>query len=122
MLYHRLEETHETDTTLTVKYCTVCKLSFPCGLSAEGAGLAEATFPKDEKPAQLGLAQKRSRSTALQNAFSKVILVVVDGRKAMVEVDSTKTDPFFYDPIWETYGADVRWVDYEVPTLEEEGD
>ena len=36
-----------------------------------------------------------------------MILVLVDGKKATLEVDTTLTDPFFYDPIWEEHATNA---------------
>ena len=67
-----------------------------------------------EKYKCLGMAHKQSKSAALQNAFAKVMLIVVGERKVSVEIDSTRLDPFYYDPIWERYEVNVEEVDYEI--------
>jgi hypothetical protein len=38
--------------------------------------------------------------------------VVVEGRKVMVEIDTTKVDSFFYDPTWDTPLIEVEEADY----------
>ena len=34
-------------------------------------------------------------------------------RKVGVEIDTTRLDPFYYNPIWEKYEIEVEEVDYE---------
>jgi len=84
-------------------------------VEAEGAGVAEASFSNpSEKPRAIAIARKQSKASATQNAFAKVLLVLVDGgRKVSVAKDTTKTDPFHYHPIWETHEAEnVQIVNY----------
>lgn len=118
LLYHRLESEDTSDKS-TLTYCSAVRLTFRWSEYhvAEGAGLAVAEFVgAEQKCSAVATAQKQSKMAALQNAFAKVIVVVVDGKKVTVEVDTTKTDPFFYDPLWEDHAAVVSQVD-----LEEEG-
>ena len=51
-----------------------------------------------------------------------MILIILDGKKVTVEVDSTKSDPFFFDPLWENYEAVVEEVDYEIPSEDGAGE
>ena len=34
-------------------------------------------------------------------AWSKVILVILDGTKVSLEINTTRKDNFFYDPTWD---------------------
>lgn len=69
----------------------------------------------------LGLVRKESRSRALQGAFAKVILVVVDGgKKVTVELDTSKADPYYYDPQWEEQMVKVNVVDNFEELMNEE--
>jgi hypothetical protein len=63
----------------------------------------------------LGTARKQSKALALQNAFVKVLLVLVDGgRKVSVVLDTAKLDPVPYHPFWEKHPADVvQMLDYD---------
>ena len=47
----------------------------------------------------------------MQAAWSKVVLVVVDGKKVTVEVNTTKKDSFFYDPTWDEPEVVVNEID-----------
>ncbi|XP_059092408.1 RAD52 motif-containing protein 1-like [Tigriopus californicus] len=123
ILYHRLESSPMTDgdpgLKKSVKYCTAIELTFTIypGLRCEGAGMACQEFDAqkpEEKAKAMHFAQKHSRSAALQNAFAKVILVIVNNSKVSVEIDNTKLDPFYYDPIWEKYEVNVDDVDYVI--------
>ena len=51
---------------------------------------------------------KRSKGEAIQAAWEKVLLVVVDGKKVSVEINSNKKDSFFYDPTWEEPCVEVN--------------
>lgn len=123
ILYHRLEADPmsdvETGSKKAVKYCSAIELTFKVypGLRCEGAGMASYEFDAqkpEEKAKAMHFAQKHSRSAALQNAFAKVILVIVNDSKVNVEIDNTKLDPFYYDPIWEKYEVNVDDVDYAI--------
>ena len=135
----RLESESELGETgrTELKYCTAVKVTFKSSNYhvAEGAGIATIDYdPKvwnsflafpaanwpffsqvqGDKGRSIGIVHKQSRSTALQNALAKVILIVVGGKKVTVEIDSTKLDPFYYDPIWEKYEVNVEDVDYDL--------
>lgn len=108
-----------------MKFCSAVRLTFKCSGHhvVEGAGISEAEFKIGDfagKGKSINFARKHSKTAALQNAFAKVILIVLDGKKVTVEVDSTKMDPFFFDPLWENHEAHVQEVDYEVPEEDED--
>ena len=110
-----------------MKFCSAVRLSFQCSQHhlVEGAGVSEAEFKVGDfegKGRSINFARKHSKTAALQNAFAKVILIVLDGKKVTVEVDSTKSDPFFFDPLWENYEAVVEEVDYEIPSEDGAGE
>ena len=58
-----------------------------------------------EKVQKIGMSQKASRTAAMINAFSKVILVLLyseDGSmKVTVRIDQSRKDPFYYNSIWD---------------------
>ena len=54
---------------------------------------------------------KRSKGEAMQAAWSKVVLVIVDGKKVTVEINTTKKDSFFYDPTWDEPEVVVNEID-----------
>ena len=53
----------------------------------------------------------------MQVAWSKVVMVVV-GNKVMVEINTTKKNAFFYDPLWEEDVVKVNKADYDALTEE----
>lgn len=123
ILYHQLEAEEKTQGQQgqgggNKTYATAIKLKFPnFNLNVEGVGIAEAEFLNlTEKLHQIAMAQKFSRSAAMVNAFSKVILVLVHnsykndgglhfvtepGPKLTVRINTTKNDPFHYNPLWD---------------------
>ena len=44
-------------------------------------------------------------------AWDKVVLVLVAGTKVSVEINTTKTDNFFYDPTWDEPEIEVNEAD-----------
>lgn len=114
MLYHRREETDSNK----IKYVSVVKLHFRgSGLTCEGAGQVEEDCPDnfEGKMKTIESVSKRARAEALMNAWSKVILVVVYGPfkwKVWVEIDTTRKDPFYYDPLWDHPVLEVAEADY----------
>ncbi|XP_012937033.1 RAD52 motif-containing protein 1 [Aplysia californica] len=73
------------------------------GLRALGVGECEQTLPAPGIQAKIqatALCHKRALERALQNAFSKILLVVSPDGKVYPEVDTTKSDPinFLYGP------------------------
>jgi len=111
VLYHRREESDE----LIIKYVTVVSLQFPMhGVCCEGAGLTEEIMPDEEDTyiTAVTKAAKKSIGEAHIAAWSKVLLVVVDGRKVSVEVNTTATDKFLYNPLWGEPEVTVNDVSY----------
>ena len=51
---------------------------------------------------------KRSKGEAMLAAWSKVILVILDGTRVSLEINTTKTDNFFYDPTWDEHQVIVN--------------
>ena len=73
------------------------------GLDCEGAGKCEAARSGDKLEdfrltAELA---KRSKGEAVLAAWDKVVLVVVARVRVSVEINTTKSDNFFYDPTWD---------------------
>ena len=106
-------------------YCTAIRITFKDSAEkVEGAGLADANFPPSnlaDKCSKIRTAQKKSRNAAVQNAFAKILLIVLDGgRKVSIGIDGTKLDPFHFDPLWEEYEAKVCEANYEVESQEDE--
>ena len=48
-------------------------------------------------------------------------MVVVEGRKVQVQINTTKLDEFFYDPVWDEPVVAVTEVEY-IPDMENEDD
>jgi len=113
LLYHRAEDAEPG----MVKYVTVVRLEFgKDGLECEGAGMVEVEVEGDGMGDRLKAvveAAKRSKGEAMQAAWSKVVMVVV-GRRVMVEINTTKKDAFYYDPLWEEAMIKVTEADYEI--------
>lgn len=109
VLYHRLESDEIDEETGKTKrtYATAIKLTFPRDqVEVEGAGIATAEYlHQTDKYSAMSMAQKFSKSAAMQNAFAKAILVIVhntgEKEKVTVVVDPTKKDPFYYNPLWD---------------------
>jgi len=116
VLYHKREDSDP----LTVKYVSVMKLEFPqFGMSCEGAGLTEAASIEDGESyvSVIVKTAKKSLGEALIAAWSKVVLVVVDGVRVAVEINTTKADAFFYNPLWDEPVVQVNEVEEaQVPT------
>ena len=88
-------------------------LSLQSGLDCEGGGKCEAPEEGDVRLNQKILSElgKRSKGEAVQAAWSKVVLVVVDGSKVSLEINTTKQEKFFYDPTWDEPVIQVNHVD-----------
>ena len=73
------------------------------GLDCEGAGKCEAARSGDNLEDFRVTAElaKRSKGEAVLAAWDKVVLVVVAGVRVSVEINTTKSDNFFYDPTWD---------------------
>ncbi len=108
---------------------TVVRLTFPRAgvageeVSVEGAGAVDLLAASDagnlegsEMCRFWSQCRKQSRSSAVQAAFSKVVLVVVNGGdKVCVDVDLRQKDPFHYESTWESYdAANVDEINYEI--------
>ena len=113
ILYHNMESFEGQ----TVTFATAVQLTFSEfeGQIAEGVGLAKAEFSSpEEKSVQIAIAQKSSKSAAVMNAFSKVILALIHnddgGHKVMVRIDPSRKDPFHYNSIWNSSETDVVQV------------
>ena len=123
LLYHRREVSEGCSTQntgiRTEKYAAAVKLTarYAEGRSVEGVGIGLADWPiefPEKKAHARSYAAKQSRSLAVQNAFSKLMLVVVDeGEKVTVEIDLDKVDPFIYNPIWDVPITKVNEVTYD---------
>ena len=44
-------------------------------------------------------------------AWGKVILVILDGERVSLEINTTKKDNFFYDPTWDEHEVVVTEID-----------
>ena len=128
VLYHRREEGPEVDPAMLC-YVTVVKLSFKqvggdfkikirktfliqSGLDCEGAGKCEA--PKEDCRSNMKLMSelaKRSKGEAMMAAWGKVLLIILDGRRVSLEINTTKKDSFFYDPTWDEHEVVVNEID-----------
>ena len=119
-LYHQKEAESEGKMT----YGTAVKLTFKDERSVEGVGIGTVEYSNlQEKVQKCGSGQKASRTAAMINAFSKVILVFVhstDGSsKITVRIDQSRKDPFYYNSIWDTPTIEnVNELDEE-PQLED---
>ena len=115
ILYHQLEEQQQNEHTFATAVRLYLKEN---GQKVEGVGLSKAKFKNaTEKSSQLAMAQKNSKSAAMLNAFSKVIIVLVhtdNKMKVTSRIDYTKNDPFYYNSLWENKPI------IEVQELEEE--
>ena len=73
--------------------------------NVEGVGLAQATWSSnEEKLANVSKAQKSSKTAAMLNAFSKIILVLVKSEnslKVTVRIDAGQVEPFHYKSLWD---------------------
>ena len=76
---------------------------YKSGLDCEGAGKCEAARSGDNLEDFRVTAElaKRSKGEAVLAAWDKVVLVVVAGVRVSVEINTTKSDNFFYDPTWD---------------------
>ena len=121
VLYHKREEVGEK----MIRVVSIVKLNFvKVGLSCEGAGKFELDVDGDELEALriVGEVGKRARGEAMQAAWSKVVLIVVGGKKVCVEINTTKSDAFLYDPLWDDPVVTVQEADYFVENEVEPAD
>jgi len=114
ILYHRREEVGKG----RARVVSVVRLDLvKVGLSCEGAGQHEVEVEGVDRMEEARLVAevgKRAKGEALQAAWSKVVLVVVGGKKVGVEINTTKSDSFFYDPLWEDPVVTVKEADYSM--------
>ena len=105
----------------TEKYASAIRICLPRTksgeLSVEGVGIGTSDWNakfKDAKEKALAFASKQSRTSALQDAFSKLLLVVLnEGEKVTAEVNLQKVDPFAYNPVWDVPNITVNEVSYD---------
>ncbi|XP_023321738.1 RAD52 motif-containing protein 1 isoform X2 [Eurytemora carolleeae] len=113
VLYHRKEESDP----LMVKYVSVVSLEFPRdSVSCEGAGLCEQPLASEEEGDSyidiITKTAKRSLGEAFLAAWGKVLLIVVEGSKVQVQINTTKEDQFLYNPVWDEPVVSVSEVEY----------
>eukprot|EP00088_Acartia_fossae_P006278 TRINITY_DN1289_c0_g1_i1.p1 TRINITY_DN1289_c0_g1~~TRINITY_DN1289_c0_g1_i1.p1 ORF type:complete len:257 (-),score=31.34 TRINITY_DN1289_c0_g1_i1:632-1402(-) len=117
ILYHRQEHSDP----LTIKFVSVVRLEFhKHGLWCEGAGLIEESLLPDDLVMQRVNVAKRSIGEAFFAAWGKVILLVVNDHKVHLEIDTTKKDSFFYNPLWDQPEVVVNDVEYANVDQEEQ--
>ena len=110
-------------TVKTEKYASAVRLKLPNiqngELSVEGVGVGTSNWNincPDGKGRARALASKQSKTVALQNAFTKILLILVhqeNGIKVTAEIDHGKIDPFAYNAIWDIPSIVVNDVTYE---------
>ena len=104
----------------TEKYASAIRICLPRikngELSVEGVGIGTSDWNlkfKEGKGKALAFASKQSRTSAVQDAFSKLLVVVLnDGEKVTAEVNLQKVDPFAYNPMWDVPNITVNEVSY----------
>ena len=117
----RLTTSCPPEDVLTEKFASAIRLSFPHtkngSLHVEGVGIGTSEWNRkfiEGKGKALAFASKQSRTAALLDAFSKLLLVIInDGEKVTVEVNFEKTDPFAYNPVWDVPVIKVNEVSYD---------
>ena len=105
----------------TEKYASAIRIHLPHiqkgEISVEGVGIGTSDWNvknPQEKGKARAFASKQSRTASIQNAFSKILLVVLnDGEKVTAEIDLEKTDPFEYNPVWDLPVIVVNEVCYD---------
>lgn len=93
-LFEDKDSVSETEQTKTIKYVCLVELCVT-DLNTDGVGVWEETFLKTDPMSKIQAVckcKKLSQSRAIENAFSKVLLVVLPNGKATVEIDTTKPD------------------------------
>ncbi|XP_045182575.2 RAD52 motif-containing protein 1-like [Mercenaria mercenaria] len=84
----------ETVHTKTVKYVCLMELKV-LDLKTDGIGVWQETFSKTEPMSRIQATckcKKLCHQRAIENAFSKLLLVTLSNGKAMVELDTTKPE------------------------------
>ena len=112
----------------TEKYASAIRICIPRTkngeLSVEGVGIGTSDWnlkSREGKGKALAFASKQSRTSALQDAFSKLLLIVLnDGEKVTAEVNLQKADPFAYNPVWDLPIITVNEVSYNADGQESE--
>jgi len=119
ILYHQQEDSDP----ITIKIVTVVKLDFTDdNLSCEGAGMIQESLLPDDLSGQRINVAKRSISEAFLAAWAKVLLIIVDGSKVSVEINTTKRDSFLYTPLWGEPEVEVNEVDHEYSDNDNDND
>lgn len=93
-LFEDKDSVSETEQTKTIKFVCLVELCVR-DLNTDGVGVWEETFLKTDPMSKIQAVckcKKLSQSRAIENAFSKVLLVVLPNGKATVEIDTTKPD------------------------------
>ena len=107
-LYHQ----KETETEAQITYGSAVKLTFrkqkhiESEQAVEGVGIGQVDYKSlQEKVQNSGMGHKVSRTAAMINAFSKVILVLLysseGSLKVTLRIDNSHKDPFYYNSIWD---------------------
>ena len=115
IMYHQMETVEETSDGIEIKYGSAIRLSVQ-SLAIDGVGLEIGTYQEkhpESKAKTYAYVGKCSLNNALRNAFSKLIITVINGKKVMPVVDALRRDPFVYNPLWDRVPAVcVNCVDY----------
>lgn len=93
-LFEDKESLAETEQTKTVKFVCLVELCIR-DLKTDGVGVWEETFLKTDPVSKIKAVckcKKLCQQRALENAFSRVLLVVLPNGKTTVEIDTTKPD------------------------------
>ena len=120
-LHQRLTSPNNSNTNIKIeKFASAIRISLPRTkngeLSVDGVGVGTSEWNKkfiEGKGKALAFASKQSRTLALQNAFSKLLLIVLnDGEKVSAGINLEKSDPFAYNPVWDVPIITVNEVSY----------
>ena len=98
IVYHRMEDISE-ETPVKVKYGSAIRLTVG-HVTVDGVGVAESN-DNVSKAKLISYVGKCALNAAFRNAFSKLILVVVDQSKVRVQLNTEIKDPFYYNPLWD---------------------
>ncbi|XP_077990712.1 RAD52 motif-containing protein 1-like [Glandiceps talaboti] len=89
-----------TDSDKTMRCTCIATLQIPkYQIQTEGVGIGEGTYSNTDlstKAPAVSKARKVAYNRASENAFSKLVLVIVGNGKVMVEVNNTKADLLSY--------------------------
>ena len=89
------------------------QIIFQLGLDCEGAGMCNIPDDCHGDYKVFSEVAKKSKGEAMLDAWSKVVLVIVNCNKVSVEINTTKQDKFFYDPTWDEPVIEVNEVELE---------